>query len=37
MLAAYRLGRKSVGIDVSNEYLEAARERCGLRPRREAP
>ena len=30
MLAAYRLGRKSVGVDVSEEYLEAARERCRL-------
>ena len=28
MLAAYRLGRKSVGIDVSAQYLETARERC---------
>ncbi len=31
MLAAYRLHRKSVGIDVSEQYLETARERC--RPR----
>ncbi len=28
MLAAYRLGRKSAGIDVSKQYLETARERC---------
>ena len=30
MLAAYRLHRKSVGIDVSEQYLETARERCSL-------
>ena len=29
-LAAFHLGRKSVGIDVSSEYLLAARERCRL-------
>jgi DNA modification methylase len=27
---AFRLGRKSVGIDVSPEYIEAATERCNL-------
>jgi DNA modification methylase len=27
---AYRLGRKSVGIDTSDEYIRAARERCRL-------
>ncbi|MBI3822137.1 MAG: site-specific DNA-methyltransferase [Planctomycetes bacterium] len=29
-LAAFHLGRKSVGIDVSADYLLAARERCRL-------
>ncbi|MBI2803414.1 MAG: site-specific DNA-methyltransferase [Planctomycetes bacterium] len=29
-LAAFHLGRKSVGIDISKEYLLAARERCRL-------
>ena len=29
-LAAFHLGRKSVGIDVSTDYLLAARERCRL-------
>ena len=28
LLAAFRLGRKSVGIDISWEYLEHARKRC---------
>jgi site-specific DNA-methyltransferase (adenine-specific) len=27
---AYRLGRRSVGIDISDEYIRAARERCRL-------
>lgn len=27
---AFRLGRKSVGIDMSNEYIKAASERCRL-------
>ncbi len=27
---AYRLGRKSVGVDISAEYILAARERCRL-------
>jgi DNA modification methylase len=30
MLVAFCLGRKSLGIDVSNEYLETAGERCRL-------
>lgn len=30
MLAAYRLRRRSVGIDVSTEYVRAAQERCGF-------
>lgn len=30
MLAAFHLGRKSIGIDLSAEYLEIARERCRL-------
>jgi DNA modification methylase len=30
MLVAFYLGRKSLGIDVCDEYLEAARERCRL-------
>ncbi len=30
MLAAYRLRRKSVGIDLSPEYIAAAGERCGF-------
>jgi DNA modification methylase len=29
-LVAFRLGRKSVGIDVSSEYIAAAQERCRL-------
>ena len=29
-LVAFRLGRKSVGVDVSGEYLKIARERCRL-------
>jgi site-specific DNA-methyltransferase (adenine-specific) len=29
-LVAFTLGRKSVGIDISEEYLNAARERCRL-------
>jgi DNA modification methylase len=28
LLAAYELGRKSVGIDISRQYLEYAEERC---------
>ena len=33
-LAAFRLGRKSVGIDISAEYLHTAEERCEqLKPR----
>jgi DNA modification methylase len=27
-LVAFQLGRKSIGIDVSDEYMRAARERC---------
>lgn len=27
---AYRLGRKSVGIDIADDYVRAARERCRL-------
>ncbi len=30
MLVAHKLGRKSIGIDISSEYLEAAEERCNL-------
>jgi site-specific DNA-methyltransferase (adenine-specific) len=30
MLAAYRLGRRSVGIDLAQDYIAAARERCGF-------
>ncbi|MGH7213223.1 MAG: DNA-methyltransferase [Tepidisphaeraceae bacterium] len=30
MLAAYRLGRKSIGIDLSRQYVENARERCNF-------
>lgn len=30
MLAAMRLGRKSIGIDIAEEYLELAAERCGV-------
>jgi site-specific DNA-methyltransferase (adenine-specific) len=30
MLAAYRLGRRSVGIDLAPDYLAAAQERCGF-------
>lgn len=30
MLAAYRLDRRSIGIDVSDEYIRAARDRCGF-------
>jgi site-specific DNA-methyltransferase (adenine-specific) len=30
MLVAFHLGRKSVGIDVSEEYITLARERCRL-------
>jgi len=30
MLVAFRLGRKSVGIDVSAEYLRTAEERCHI-------
>ena len=29
-LVAFRLGRRSIGIDVSSDYLRAARERCML-------
>jgi DNA modification methylase len=29
-LVAFRLGRKSVGIDISAEYLRTAQERCHL-------
>lgn len=29
-LVAFRLGRKSVGIDISAEYLQTAQERCHL-------
>jgi len=29
-LVAFRLGRRSVGVDVSDEYLRIARERCRL-------
>jgi site-specific DNA-methyltransferase (adenine-specific) len=29
-LAAFQFGRKSVGIDISDEYLKIARERCRL-------
>ena len=29
LLVAHISGRKSVGIDISHEYLEVARERCG--------
>jgi DNA modification methylase len=27
---AFALGRKSIGIDISDEYLTVARERCRL-------
>ncbi|MBN1912370.1 MAG: site-specific DNA-methyltransferase [Pirellulales bacterium] len=30
MLVAFHLGRKSVGIDVSDDYVEIAKERCRL-------
>lgn len=30
MAVAYELGRRSIGIDVSEEYLALARKRCGL-------
>lgn len=30
MLVAFKLGRKSVGIDIVPEYLEAAEERCSI-------
>ncbi len=30
MLAAFRLGRKSMGIDISPQYLKTAEERCHL-------
>ncbi len=29
-LVAFQLGRKSIGIDISGEYLTVARERCSL-------
>jgi DNA modification methylase len=29
-LVAFRLGRRSIGIEVSEEYLRIARERCRL-------
>lgn len=29
-LVAFQLGRRSIGIDVSNEYLRSAKERCRL-------
>jgi DNA modification methylase len=29
-LVAYHLGRKSIGIDLSDDYLQTARERCRL-------
>lgn len=28
MFVAHRLGRKSIGIDISEEYIEASRQRC---------
>jgi hypothetical protein len=31
-LVAFQLGRRSIGIDISGEYITAARERCGLLP-----
>ena len=30
MLVAYKLGRKSLGIDLSHEYIEIAKERCRI-------
>lgn len=30
MLVAFKLGRKSVGVDIVPEYLEAAEERCSI-------
>lgn len=30
MLVAYRLRRKSIGLDISSEYIEAAKERCSF-------
>jgi len=30
MLAAFCMGRKSIGIDISSEYLKLAKERCRL-------
>lgn len=30
MLVAFRLGRKSIGIDISQEYIKIAEERCHL-------
>ncbi len=30
MLVAHRLGRKSIGIDISAEYIREARERCNF-------
>lgn len=29
-LVAFKLGRRSIGLDISGEYITAARERCGL-------
>jgi len=29
MLVARQLGRRAIGIDVAEEYLSLARERCG--------
>jgi DNA modification methylase len=29
-LVAFQLRRRSIGIDISGEYITAARERCGL-------
>ena len=31
MLVASELGRRAIGIDVAEEYLALARERCGRR------
>jgi site-specific DNA-methyltransferase (adenine-specific) len=28
MLVAFQFGRKSIGIDLAEDYIEAARERC---------
>lgn len=31
MKVAYELGRRSIGIDISSEYIEMAKRRCGIK------